>query len=26
MWGDEFGMCVDRFGVGWMVNVTQPQS
>jgi PhnB protein len=22
MWGDEFGMCVDRFGVGWMVNVT----
>ena len=26
MWGDEFGMCVDRFGVGWMVNVTQQQS
>jgi PhnB protein len=26
MWGDEFGMCVDRFGVGWMVNITQPQS
>jgi PhnB protein len=25
MWGDEFGMCVDRFGVGWMVNVSQPQ-
>jgi PhnB protein len=24
MWGDEFGMCVDRFGIGWMVNVTQP--
>jgi PhnB protein len=23
MWGDEFGMCVDRFGVGWMVNITQ---
>jgi len=23
MWGDEFGMCVDRFGIGWMVNVTQ---
>ncbi len=22
MWGDEFGMCVDRFGVGWMVNIT----
>ena len=26
MWGDEFGMCVDRFGVGWMVNIGQPQS
>jgi PhnB protein len=25
MWGDEFGMCVDRFGVPWMVNITQPQ-
>jgi PhnB protein len=25
MWGDEFGQCVDRFGVAWMVNVTQPQ-
>jgi PhnB protein len=24
MWGDEFGMCVDRFGVHWMVNITQP--
>ena len=23
MWGDEFGMCVDRFGVPWMVNITQ---
>ena len=23
MWGDEFGMCVDRFGVHWMVNITQ---
>lgn len=22
-WGDEFGMCVDRFGVAWMVNVAQ---
>jgi PhnB protein len=21
MWGDEFGMCVDRFGINWMVNV-----
>ena len=26
MWGDEFGMCVDKFGVPWMVNITQPQS
>ncbi len=24
MWGDEFGMCVDRFGVPWMVNITHP--
>ncbi len=23
MWGDEFGMCVDQFGIGWMVNITQ---
>ena len=21
MWGDEFGMCTDRFGVSWMVNI-----
>jgi PhnB protein len=20
-WGDEFGMCIDRFGVAWMVNI-----
>ena len=20
-WGDSFGMCVDRFGVRWMVNI-----
>jgi PhnB protein len=26
MWGDEFGMCTDQFGVGWMVNITQPQA
>ena len=25
MWGDEFGMCTDRFGVPWMVNITQTQ-
>ncbi|WP_433575138.1 VOC family protein [Nocardia brasiliensis] len=21
MWGDEFGMCQDRFGTVWMVNI-----
>ena len=21
-WGDSFGMCTDRFGVNWMVNIT----
>jgi PhnB protein len=25
-WGDEFGMCVDKFGVSWMVNISQPQA
>jgi PhnB protein len=23
MWGDTFGMLVDRFGVKWLVNVSQ---
>jgi PhnB protein len=23
VWGDEFGMCVDQFGVPWLVNITQ---
>jgi PhnB protein len=26
MWGDEFGQCVDRFGIPWMVNIGQPQA
>jgi PhnB protein len=26
MWGDEFGACVDRFGISWMVNIGQPQA
>lgn len=26
MWGDEFGMCLDRFGVPWMVNIAGPQA
>ena len=21
IWGDTFGMCVDRFGVNWLVNI-----
>lgn len=21
-WGDTFGMCVDRFGVSWLVNIS----
>ena len=25
MWGDEFGMCTDKFGIPWMVNITQQQ-
>lgn len=25
MWGDEFGMCVDRFGVPWLVDVVAAQ-
>jgi PhnB protein len=24
VWGDEFGMCVDKFGVSWMVNISEP--
>ncbi|MBU6531680.1 VOC family protein [Streptomyces sp. NPDC057245] len=24
MWGDVFGMCRDRFGVPWMVNISEP--
>lgn len=23
VWGDEFGACVDRFGISWMVDITQ---
>ncbi|MGW0732134.1 VOC family protein [Streptomyces sp. NPDC002851] len=26
MWGDVFGMCTDKFGVSWMVNISEPQS
>ena len=24
VWGDEFGQCVDRFGIPWMVNIALP--
>jgi PhnB protein len=26
VWGDEFGACVDRFGIPWMVNIGRPQA
>lgn len=25
MWGDEYGLCIDRFGISWMANITLPQ-
>lgn len=25
MWGDVFGMCNDRFGIPWMVNISRPK-
>lgn len=25
MWGDEFGACVDKFGIAWMVDIVPPQ-
>lgn len=24
-WGDVFGMCTDRYGIGWLVNVNAAQ-
>jgi PhnB protein len=26
MWGDLFGMCIDPFGIGWMVNIATPKA
>jgi PhnB protein len=26
VWGDEFGMCDDKFGTSWLVNISQPQA
>ena len=25
MWGDVFGMCTDKFGITWMVNITSQE-
>jgi PhnB protein len=25
VWGDVYGMCIDKFGIPWMVNIAQPQ-
>ncbi|WP_018683091.1 VOC family protein [Actinokineospora enzanensis] len=25
MWGDEYGACVDRFGIPWLVNIGAPR-
>jgi len=25
-WGDEFGMVTDKFGVPWLVNISQPEA
>jgi PhnB protein len=25
MWGDLYGMCIDKFGIPWMVDVAEPQ-
>ena len=24
-WGDSFGMCTDKFGIGWLVNISAPK-
>jgi PhnB protein len=26
MWGDEFGMCIDQFGIAWLVNISAQQA
>jgi PhnB protein len=25
-WGDSFGMCTDKFGVSWLVNIAEPKT
>lgn len=24
-WGDTFGMCIDKFGIFWMINIAAPK-
>jgi PhnB protein len=24
VWGDEYGACVDQFGIEWMIDIAQP--
>jgi PhnB protein len=24
-WGDYFGMCIDKFGINWMISYTMPK-
>ena len=26
MWGDVFGMCTDRFGIIWLVNISEQEA
>jgi len=26
VWGDKFGMCTDKFGMQWMVNIAGPKA
>lgn len=25
IWGDKFGMVIDKFGISWMVNISEPK-
>jgi PhnB protein len=25
VWGDEFGMCTDQYGVSWLINISENQ-
>jgi PhnB protein len=25
VWGDEFGMCTDQYGVSWLINISETQ-